>query len=122
MLLKMKLFTVCLWLLLLAKAHAQTCPETPDPLPDFGPRPQMLIGIGAQKCATTELFNALKHHPQIMASHTKELFEFSKEDFVPTVERYEKYMRHWGTPEELRKAPEGSVFMEYTPKYMMVSL
>lgn len=80
----------------------------------------MLIGIGAQKCGTTFLFNALKHHPQIRASHTKELFEFNKADFEPTVERYENYMRHWGTATERERLPEGTVFMEYTPKYLMV--
>ncbi|MFB6182324.1 MAG: sulfotransferase domain-containing protein [Candidatus Magasanikbacteria bacterium] len=69
------------------------------------------IGIGAQKCATTWMYECLKEHPQICMSKPKEVnffnqkYAFSEEtedNWVKGMDWYKKHFRHCSSEENIR--------------------
>jgi hypothetical protein len=69
--------------------------------PDF-------VGIGAQRCGTTWLYEMLKSHPQIRMSTEKEL-NFFNVNYHRGIEWYQKFFI--GTPSHM-------ICGEYSPRYL----
>lgn len=98
------------------------CYVDSDPVPAPGPQPNMLIGIGAQKCGTDFLYGLLSQHPKIIPAYKKELHLFDSAVFESTLETYHNYLHSWEGPRQARGDPEDGVLLEITPRYLMVSL
>ncbi|GMH36511.1 hypothetical protein BSKO_04379 [Bryopsis sp. KO-2023] len=78
-----------------------------------GIAPRMLIGIGAQKSATSFMAYLLKRHPGFLEPSRKELSYFNDD----TRSRFalEDYLPHWDASQASHKDP---VYYEFTPDYM----
>jgi hypothetical protein len=69
-----------------------------------------LIGIGAQRAATTWMYHCLKEHPQVFAPEKKEI-HFFDENFDKGLDWYESHFKGAGTKR---------IIIDITPNYLNV--